>query len=152
MYYLDSSSLIKIYIDETGSEWMRAVRERAASDETLTCEISGAEVFAAFHRRFRAGDLTGEELQIACHLFKQDVDGFFTRLPVTKGIVDSSMTLIQKYPLRGYDAIQLTTALSFFNELSQVNGELLNFVSADKILNDAARSEGLTVINPSEQK
>lgn len=58
--------------------------------------------------------------------------------------------LIQKHPLRGYDAIQLATALSFFNELQQVDGEFLNFVSADKILNDAARGEGLTVINPAD--
>jgi hypothetical protein len=59
--------------------------------------------------------------------------------------------LIQKYPLRGYDSIQLATAISCLNELQQLNGEFLYFVGADRALNQTAQSEGLTVINPSER-
>jgi hypothetical protein len=60
------------------------------------------------------------------------------------------MQLIQKHPLRGYDAVQLATAVLFLKELQQLDGEFLSFVSADKALNDAAREEGLTVIDPTE--
>ncbi len=84
--------------------------------------------------------------------FRKDFEKFYVRLPVTKIVIDTGILLIQKYPLRGYDSIQLARAISFLNELQKLNGELLNFVSADDILNDAARSEGLTVINPSEQQ
>jgi len=31
MYYMDGSALVKIYIDETGSEWAHAVRDRSES-------------------------------------------------------------------------------------------------------------------------
>ncbi len=151
LYYLDSSAIVKIYIEETGSEWARSLRDRIEMGDILTCEISGAEVFAAFHRRFRAGDISRDDLQNACQLFRQDFVDFFARIPVTKRIVDAGMQFIQKYPLRGYDAIQLATAVSFLNELQKLNGRLLDFVGADKVLNNAARGEGLTVINPSEQ-
>lgn len=151
MYYLDSSAIVKIYIPEPGNEWLRRLRVNSRRLAICICEISGAEVFAAFHRRSRAGDLSINDLQHARDLFLNDFEELYTRLPVSKTIVDMAMQLIQKHPLRGYDSIQLATALSFLNELQRLNGELLNFVSADDILNAAARSEGLTVINPSEQ-
>ncbi len=151
IYYMDSSALVKIYIEETGSEWVRTVRNHSEMGDILICEISGAEVFAAFHRRFRAGDLSRNELQNACYLFQHDFEDFFVRLPVTKSVVDAGMHLIQKHPLRGYDSIQLATVVSFLNELQSRNGEYLYFVGADRVLNDAVRGEGLTVINPGER-
>ena len=149
-YYLDSSAIAKIYIEEQGSEWVRRLRSRSSRGEVFLCELSGAEVFAALHRRRRAGNLSEEDLQSACNFFRRDFERFFTRLPVRKATVDRGMHLIQKYPLRGYDSIQLATAISFLNGLKSLNGEFLNFVSSDKVLNDAAQSEGLMVINPAE--
>jgi len=151
MYYLDSSAIVKIYLSEAGSEWVRKLRYRSRRVEIAICEIVGAEVFAAFYRRFRSGDLSKENLQTACELFRNDYERLFVRLPVTKTVVDTGMQLIQKYPLRGYDSIQLARAISFLNQLQKLNGEILNFVGADNNLNNAARSEGLTVINPNEQ-
>jgi hypothetical protein len=150
MYFMDSSALVKIYITELGSEWTRAVRDRCEMGHIFTCEISGAEVFAAFHRRFRAGDISRDDLQTACHLFNKDFEEFFARLPVTKSIVETGMQLIQKYPLRGYDSIQLATAISLLNRLQHLNGAFLYFISADRVLNDAATNESFTVINPTD--
>jgi uncharacterized protein len=151
MYYLDSSAIVKIYIDESGSEWMRRLRFRSQRGEIVICELSGAEVFAALHRRFRSGDISQDSLRNACKSFQDDFEKFYVSLSVTKTVVDAGMRLIQKYPLRGYDSIQLARATSLLNRLQQLNGEFLYFLSADKILNEAAQSEGLTVINPSER-
>ena len=108
-------------------------------------------MFAALHRRFRTGDLSEAGLQSACNIFREDFENFYVRRSATKAVVDHGMQLIQKYPLRGYDSIQLATAVSFVNALRQLNGEELYFVGADKNLNNAAANEGLTVINPAEQ-
>jgi hypothetical protein len=35
MHYLDSSAIVKIYIDEPGSEWMRELRSRSHRVDTL---------------------------------------------------------------------------------------------------------------------
>lgn len=88
---------------------------------------------------------------VKIYIFQDDFKKFYVSLPVTKTVVDAGMQLIQKYPLRGYDSIQLARAISLLNRLQQLNGEFLYFLSADRILNPTAQSEGLTVINPSER-
>ena len=56
MIYLDTSALIKRYIWESGSEQIRGMfREKAF---IVTSKIAYAEVYAAFTRRRREGDLT----------------------------------------------------------------------------------------------
>lgn len=62
------------------------------------------------------------------------------------------MQLIEKYPLRGYDSVQLATALNLQSVLSMFDGEEVYFLGSDKVLNNAAKNEGLAVINPSEQE
>ncbi len=71
MYYLDSSAIVKIYIQEPGSDWIQALRRRSINVEIPICEISGAEVFAAFYRRYRCGELPIDILQNACDLFSK---------------------------------------------------------------------------------
>ncbi len=150
MCYMDSSALVKIYIREQGSEWTREVYGNSKANDILIYEIAGAEVLAALHQRFRNKDFSEEDLKTACDLFRNDFQNFFARLPIKKQIVDTGMRLIQKHPLRGYDAIQLATAVSFLEELRKLNGESLLFVGVDKVLDNSATAEGLTVINPSE--
>lgn len=41
MHYLDSSAIVKIYINETGSAWMRELRRLHQKGERIICEISG---------------------------------------------------------------------------------------------------------------
>ncbi len=67
---------------------------------------------------------------------------------VTEVLLSEAVRLAQKYSLRGYDAVQLAAA----NEINRLSlaagaGPLL-FVAADKELNAAALSEGLTVDDP----
>lgn len=151
MHYLDSSAIVKIYIDELGSEWMQNLRHRSQRGEIFICEFAGAEVFAAFYRHQRADKLSQENLESACNLFRSDFEQFLIRLPVKKAVVDIGMQLIQRHPLRGYDSLQLATSISLLNKLQKLDGKVLYFVCADNALNNAARGEGLTVINPNEQ-
>jgi predicted nucleic acid-binding protein len=62
IHYLDSSAIVKNYIDEPGSEWMRKMFKNSQRGAIFICEIAGAEVFAAFHIRFRAGDISQQAL------------------------------------------------------------------------------------------
>jgi hypothetical protein len=88
----------------------------------------------------------------ACTDFVEDFGEFFNRIPVSDSTIALAMQLIQNHPLRGSDSVQLATALHMQRILRIFNGQEIHFLSSDKILNDAARSEGLTIINPSEQK
>jgi len=58
------------------------------------------------------------------------------------------MNLAEKHGLKGYDSIQLSTALELHTDRSITGSPPLTFVSADDKLNAAAQAEGLLVENP----
>ncbi len=151
IYYCDSSAVVKIYLEETGTAFMRNLRRNAPIGDIVINVIGGPEVMAAMQRRLRTGDLTPDTLADASKDFSRDFGEFFGRIPVATPIINLAMQLIEKYPLRGYDSVQLATAVALQNFLRLSNGREIAFVGADKVLNDAARKEGLTVINPNEQ-
>jgi predicted nucleic acid-binding protein len=152
IYYCDSSAIVKIYLEESGSIFMRNLRRNATIGDILINVIAGPEVLSALNRRFRTGDLTAEILAEARKDFGRDFAEFFSRYPVSDAIIQFAMHLIEKYPLRGYDSVQLATAVHFQNALRMSNGREVTFLGSDKVLNNAAKREGLTVINPSEQE
>jgi hypothetical protein len=129
----------------------RELRRNAAIGNILINVIAGPEVLSALNRRFRTGDLTAEVLAEARRDFGRDFAEFFSRHPVSDSIIQFAMHLIEKYPLRGYDSVQLATAVHFQNALRTSNGREVIFVGSDRVLNNAARNEGLAVINPAEQ-
>jgi len=67
--------------------------------------------------------------------------------PITETVLERACELIDRQGLRAYDAIQLAACLTL--AVSPAN-TLATFVCADHQLLDAARDEGLTVLNPSE--
>ncbi len=45
---------------------------------------------------------------VKIYIFQNDFEKFYVGFSVTKTVVAADMQLIQKYPLRGYDSIQLS--------------------------------------------
>ncbi|MGH7450142.1 MAG: type II toxin-antitoxin system VapC family toxin [bacterium] len=152
IYYCDSSAVSKVYLDEAGSIFMRNIRRNSPRDDLFINDIAGPEVFSALHRRFRNGDLTQEVFSEARKDFRRDYMEFFHRVSLADSIIALAMELIEKHPLRGYDSVQLSSALNLQFTLRAFNGQEVHFVGSDKVLNNAAKNEGLTVINPSEQQ
>jgi hypothetical protein len=60
------------------------------------------------------------------------------------------MALIHAHPLRGFDAIQLATALVLEDDLKRSGLPGITFVCADNNLCNAAKTEGLTTDNPND--
>lgn len=58
------------------------------------------------------------------------------------------MDISEKHALRGYDAVQLASALEMVTLRSALGLAGLTFVSADGDLNAAAMAEGLNVDDP----
>jgi len=50
IYFFDSSALVKRYVSETGTDWVRNIFAGAKPEEVFISKISGAEVVAAFAR------------------------------------------------------------------------------------------------------
>jgi uncharacterized protein len=79
---------------------------------------------------------------------ERDVNDRFSVFKINDAIISQAMKLAVNHALRGYDAVQLASALYAEQELSQLNLSPLIFVSADNELNNAAKTEGLNIENP----
>jgi predicted nucleic acid-binding protein len=133
--YLDTSSLVKLYVEERGS----ADIEHLVGEASLGCTsvIAYAEARSALARICRQGSLTAEEHSVA----KADLDRDWPRylsLDVTPEVWRTAGDLAEKHSLRGFDSLHLA---SFLYLASANLGEPVQFSSFDGRLNDAARAE-----------
>ena len=147
LFYWDSSAVVKRYLDEEGSAWVRML---AAAQENmlLTSEMTIVEVSAAIAISVRMGKLTKRQGQQAYRNFADDVGtGAYQLLGVTRLIIDRAALLAQAHPLKGYDAMHLATGLNAAHNLAD-RGISLVFVSGDDQMLRAAEAEGLTTDNP----
>lgn len=102
--YLDTSSLVKLYIEEVHSD---QVRNWAAEAEIITtCRIAYPETLSAMTRRRRNGDLSSEDYDLLVSRFAEDWESYaaldFDELEAGQ--------LVKKHGLRGFDAVHLASA------------------------------------------
>jgi predicted nucleic acid-binding protein len=147
-YFFDSSALVKAYIDEAGTNWVRTILDDP-QHRILISALAEVEVTSALTRRFREGDLTEVELDQACEELTLDCATYIL-VEVTRQILEAAVSSARTHSLRAYDAIQLASAIAVRTALLTVQGNANEFavVSADKALNDAARLEELQVEDP----
>lgn len=148
-YYLDASAVVKRYADELGSTWVRQITDPSAQQTILLAEITLAEVAAALAAKQRApGGITQEQRDRVLSRFLQDCAEHFVLLPVDRLVIDRAVELTQRRRLRGYDAVQLATALVTTETMQMQNLSAPIFVAADRDLLTAAEAEHLSVENP----
>ncbi len=91
-YYVDSSALVKRYVNEPGSVWTRQLTEPLLGNTILLAEISLAEVSAALAAKSRAPrGITQEQRDQALSLFLQDCDAYFTLLSIDRIVIDRAV-------------------------------------------------------------
>lgn len=147
-YYLDASALVKRYVDEVGSDWLRTIIVSTRPLLLFTSRMTIVEVISAFARRVREGSLSSAELAIARDAFRGDCLNEYQIMPPTMTVIDLACVLLEQHPLRAYDATHLATALSAQQFLAAQGYPPLTFLSADDRLNRVATAEGLQVDNP----
>lgn len=141
MIYLDTSALVKKYAVESGTEEVRALLKN--EDTVITSKLTYAELCASFARKLREGNMGKGAYSRAWESFLNDWE-VFTLVEVREEIFPLIHKLTQTHPLRGADAIHLSSALWVGEEI----GQPLKFVASDSLLLNAAIKEGLDVMNP----
>jgi len=150
---LDTSALVKYYHQEPGSQWVKQiVNAQNANDgtrvhEVYLADVSLAEVGAALAILARNKQITMRRRDVLYDAFLNDIESVFQLLPMTTDLAYMASELTQKYPLKGYDAVQLAVAQAFHALLTSQTLTLI-FVSGDDQLLNAAKTEGLTTDNP----
>ena len=108
LLYLDAIALVKRYLSEPGTpEINQAVAEAAAIATTI---VSRPEVAAALAKAVRVGAADRAEARSLLEAFRSDWSDMF-RLSVNSTLAPRAERLAWKENLRGYDAVQLASAL-----------------------------------------
>jgi hypothetical protein len=74
LYFLDSSALVKRYVTETGSSWIRDLTDPGARNPLIIARITWVEVLSALARREREGSLTPDDVTQAIRAFRYDLN------------------------------------------------------------------------------
>ena len=131
--YLDTSSLVKLYVAEAGSEAVRDLVGQASV--VATSVVAYAETPAALARLRRDGALTASQLTSARREFVGQWPTYLA-LDATDALCRTAGELAERYRLRGFDSIHLA---SFADVARRAGIDDTRFSSYDRRLNDAAR-------------
>lgn len=134
--YLDTSSLVKLYVEEEDSS--KVAHLVRSSKITATSLVAYAEARSAFARRFREKAFTEREYTQLVSFFNEDWDNYMV-FKITRKLVRLAGDLAEKHGLRGFDAIHLSSALSLRQELSAP----IVFSCSDQRLQIASQLENL---------
>jgi hypothetical protein len=106
--YVDASALVKRYVVERHSE--ETIQLTTTAAVVATSLISRAEVAAVLSKAARSGILSDNAARKARRSFAREWPDL-ARIPVTEALVARAEGLAWDHALRGYDAVQLASAL-----------------------------------------
>jgi len=147
-FFLDSSALVKRYVSEVGSKWVVSVLKPSAGNVIYISRIACVEVAAALARKRKGLLLSQVDCDAAIKRFLRHSTLRYQQLNVGSNTITRAIDVAQKHQLRGYDAVQLASALEVHEERLSVGAPGVIFVSADDELNQAVAAESLAVDNP----
>ena len=136
--YLDASALVKRYVAERGSRETRELSTKA--DVVATSLITRAEVAAALAKAVRLGIIEPDSGRKAQRAFASQWPDI-AKVPVSEALVSRAGALSWDFALRGYDAVQLASALTW----QEAVGAEITLATFDGQLWDAAKQVGIHV-------
>ena len=146
--YVDTSALVKRYVAEVGSAWVRRLLAHPAQYVIYTSALSQVEVISALQRRVREGSLAEAQAQRLAHRVTIHFAQRYQVVALTQAIVDQACVGLQAHPLRAADAVHLACALTIRRITQEQGLPPPSFVVADTALRTAATAEGFVVDNP----
>ncbi len=136
--YLDTSALLKLYVQESHSDEARILVDAAEGVGTII--LTYPEMAAAMARAGRMQLISVDSAKYAWNNFIHDWPDF-TRLKISMPLVERAATLAWDFGLRGYDAMHLSAALAWQDAL----GEQILLATFDRLLWNAGMKAGFQV-------
>ena len=133
--YLDTSALVKLYIEEDGSDIVNDHTDKATI--VSTSRIAYAEVLSAFVRCRDEKVLSKKDYDKCISCFKFDWEMYFV-IEASEKVVEIAGSLIESHSIRGFDSIHLASAMVLRKEINQS----IDFMCWDNRLLKAAKKEG----------
>ncbi|MGO8899955.1 MAG: type II toxin-antitoxin system VapC family toxin [Isosphaeraceae bacterium] len=92
-YFVDSSALVKRYVQETGTSWVRGITRSSPSTVIYIARITAVEVTCAVARRRKGKTLKPRRASSILHRFRQHLAGRYIVIEVTPALLDDAMRL-----------------------------------------------------------
>jgi uncharacterized protein len=110
-YFLDSSALIKRYVEERGTEWVRAITAPDAGHGIVVAQIAPIEIVSGIVRRARDGSFLDRTVHDTRLLIDLHASREYRVVALTDEVVRRAEDLLEHRSLRASDAVQLASAL-----------------------------------------
>lgn len=136
--YLDTSALLKLYVQELHSDEVRTLVD--AAEGVGTCVLTYPEMAAAMARAGRMQLISVDTVKPVWHNFVNDWPDY-TRLNISTPLIERAASLAWEYGLRGYDAMHLSAALIWQDAID----ERIILATFDRLLWGAGMKAGILV-------
>lgn len=145
-YFLDSSALVKRYIHEDATPWIRSITDPRKGNLIIISSITLREIIHALLNCQRNGSISLAQVKKVLHALNYHLDTQYQIVELDQMLVDTEISLARTYLLNINGAIQLASVLRI-KEAFDMAAIPLFFVSVDEQLLAAARNEGLQILN-----
>ena len=140
-YFFDTSSLVKIYHNEIGTD--KALSIYKSPDKILISELAKVEFYSSIYRKYREREIDIETLKLLIEKFGSDTEERYEVLIFSSGITEQAQEFLSRYGesrgIRALDSLQL----SFFEFHCE---EEDTFVCSDAKLINIAKEEKMEVL------
>ena len=137
--FLDTSTLLKLYNEEIGSDEMKLLFSSNKIEKIYLSSLTVLEFESAIRKKMRMKQLTEEETNYVLESFNSDYDKFVW-IETSEKVLQRAFILLKKYAtegLRTLDSIQLSSAIEVKNDVD------LN-VTYDNLLKQLFGLQGLS--------
>jgi len=146
-YFLEASAFIKLFVQEPGTDALIRLMETVEDNRKLISAATPLEVYAAIRRRERAGDITPADTAQALETLRQE-SARAVQQPLNPAVLEAARQALDHTQLRWPQALQLGAALA---ARDMFKGAGITFISTSAALLEAARAEGMEILDPVHQ-
>lgn len=138
--FLDTSALIKLYVEETGSDTVLNAMQSA--EMLAVSELTLVEAHSALARLQREQKISSAEFTALRRAVNADFKTFYFQVRLSEKLKNSACRLLANHALRALDAVQLASALI----VKRNRRRPVLFASFDTKLSFAAAQAGMDVL------
>jgi len=147
-YYLETSALVKLYVRESGTERVLALANRTSENRLAILGLTQVEFRSAVRRRERNGEIPPLVATQLLEAFKRHLETRFVSQMISDFVLDVASALVDHHALRAYDAVQLAGYVAL---RGSTGTDVPVFVCSDHALLEAARLEGIPILDPASR-
>lgn len=96
-HYLDSSALIKRYVQERGTAWVRTLTDPASGNQIFVARLAVLEVAATLTRQAHAGNLTPSDASLGIDQLRHAFAHEFRVVEITSLLAGHALNHIQTH-------------------------------------------------------